>query len=89
MTAETLLAEAEALQRALIALDEAAETSDGTETFISRAGVYLSGLPYVWSSDAGRAFLFRDREQAAGFIERFPLVLRGASVGQFRRREVA
>lgn len=84
MKAETLLAEIESLKRELRRINAEGEPADGTETFISRAGVYLSGVPYVWSSDAGRAFSFRDRGQAEGLIEKYPLALKGAAVGQFR-----
>ena len=85
MTAQTLLAEVRDLQRELRRLDEDAAPSDGTETFISRAGVYLSGHPYVWSSDARRAFCFRNEEQARDLINRFPVALKGARVGQFKK----
>jgi hypothetical protein len=85
MKAETLLAEIEELKRELRLIHAEGEPADGTETYIYRAGVYLSGVPYVWSSDAGRAFCFRDREQAARLIEKYPLALKGAAVGQFQR----
>lgn len=86
MKAQTFIDEAAAIQRELHLLDLLREETDGTETFISRAGSYLSGRPFVWSGDAARAFRFRDREQAEELIEKFPVVLKGAHVGQFHPR---
>jgi hypothetical protein len=34
--------------------------------------LYLSGRPYIWTAYADRAFVFRDDEDAQGFINEHP-----------------
>lgn len=75
------LAEVERLKARLIEIDAAGERHEGTATYIRTGTGYLSGSPYLWSSDVNRAFIFRDREQAERLIRSFPLNLAGATVG--------
>lgn len=79
--------EEELLKRRLIEIADAEEPNDGTQTFINRGGDYLSGLPYLFSGDARRAFCFRDEQQARDLIAEFPLALEGCGVGAFHREK--
>jgi hypothetical protein len=74
----------------LIELSGAGEPHDGTETYIFRpsaraagAKAYLSGVPYLWSNFAERAFIFRDRAQAEELLREFPIALCGCTVAAF------
>lgn len=75
------LAEVDRIKQRLIEITAEGSPHDGTASYIRTKIGYLSGIPYLWSSDVNRAFIFRDRAQAEELIRSFPLNLSGATVG--------
>lgn len=41
---------------------------------------YLSGVPYLWTTFAERAFVFDSKAQAARLIEDYPSLLEGSEI---------
>jgi hypothetical protein len=73
------------LKAKLIEIAEENRPHDGTETFIIKDGLYLAGIPYLFSSDARRAFIFECETQAREeVLDHFgDTVLKGATIGKF------
>ena len=69
--------------RELTKISQLAEEHDGTQTLIlCRNNTYLSGTPHLFSAFIGRAFIFKNAEQAKQLIRKFPVILAGGRVGQ-------
>lgn len=70
----------DAMKDELRRLDREAKPLDGSGVFIAVRGGYVSGSPYLLTTNYNNAFAFADVQQAQGFIDKFPGALDGPSI---------
>lgn len=77
------------LEQALMELHEGSQAVEGAEFYVAREksrgrgapiDMYLSGVPYLWTTFSERAFVFGSRRSAEELIAAYPKELDGARV---------